>query len=65
MASDQLVPAIWRGPFDGELADGRTVRNGDTVMVTKRELESAHFEEVPKAKVEKAVERLEKLEADS
>ena len=38
--------ARWNGPFDARLADGSWLRVGDTLDVTDRQLQSAHWQPV-------------------
>lgn len=45
-----LVPAIYHGPGDGQLPDGRTVQPGDEVYVTPAQLDSGWFSPVPASK---------------
>ena len=40
--------ARWNGPFDALLTNNRLLKVGDTMEVSERDLESAHWEPVKK-----------------
>ena len=42
--ADEPTIGIWRGPFEGQTADGHTVAYGDTAYVTEADLESGHWD---------------------
>jgi hypothetical protein len=52
MATD-LIPAIWQGPYPGELANGQTVAPGSEALVTEHDLRSSHWQRKPKTRAAK------------
>jgi hypothetical protein len=40
------VKAVWSGPFEALLADGSTVKPGETADVSEDQLASAHWQSV-------------------
>lgn len=48
--ADELVPAIWRGPYPALLPNNAVVNVGDEALVTPGDLLSDHWEAVKPAK---------------